>query len=78
MGRSCPQTTRASSRATSCGFSEAEAGCEAALDRASPQPPCGLRLGPREAARVRGESSGRLPWVEVGQQFLAGVEAEPE
>jgi hypothetical protein len=47
-------------------------------ERAVPQPPCGLRLGPREAAWVRGESSGRLPWVEVGQQFLAGVKAEPE
>jgi len=35
----------------SSGFSEAEAGCEAARDRATPHPPCGLRPGPREAAR---------------------------
>jgi hypothetical protein len=33
---------------------------------------------PPRSRTGRGESSGRLPWVEVGQQFLAGVEAEPE
>jgi hypothetical protein len=62
--------TRAASRGPRQGAGRPE--------RAVPQPPCGLRPGPREAALVRGESSGRLPWVEVGQQFLASIEAEPE
>lgn len=40
--------------------------------------PVACASAPEKPHGFCGESSGRLPWVEVGQQFLASIEAEPE